>query len=513
MKKEEEKLSYHSSLSSINDEKEEKKNIKNKIIKNKNNNPKKIVIVNKKVKKNKEIKRKYLKPLDTKNPNQQKIYNNRINGDNVEQKIQKDEKNERLTSLNEYQKPIIINDFPQEKHMCFLGYQSKKSNNKVITIYVFHREEIFNIDINNGLTIKELAEHIIQNIKILKDELELFLLYDDVDKNTSLYKNKSFNLFINNISSKKNIENLQKIRITNNNLQYLNDYYKYGKNYEKKKILIFPDNENKYENVKIKDLLKDKINYYIKANQVPKNKYNSYNYKKEIKTMSINTFINNINKEVGKNNLILEKNNIKTVNIEHNENNESNDENMGIKNKYKNLVIVEGINLVSNFFFNEIKKYFNENNIKDNYDFQCVSLKRYIFGFLNNDTAYNFYKYVNNLKFIKSKFFHMKCKLKLFDINNKFHFKSIDKNNNTLFKKKFYFSNKMDSNYNFFALKNNLKGKSNSYFLINGQKKYILNDNDLEGMNEIIKLNRFKFKNNNDFNYINPENFSTIPLI
>ena len=523
MIKKEEKQSYHSSLSSKMSEKEDNKKF-NKTIKQKNIVPKKIVIVNKKIKKNDEIKHKYSKSFDSKKlnqeQNQQKIYKNRINGDNVEEKkeklekLEKSDKNdedEKPTILNDYQKPIIINDFPQDKHSCFLGNQSKKSNNKVITIYIFHREEIFNIDINNGLTINELVEQIIQNIKILKSELELLLIYDNIDNKTNLFKNKSFNSFIQKISSKKNIENLQKIKITNNNLQYLNDYYRNSKNYVKKKILIFPDNENKFENTKIKDLLKDKINYYIKANQVPKNKYNSFDYKKEIKLMNINTFINNINKEIEKNNITLERNNIRTINIENNDNKE---ENIGIKNKYKNIVIVEGINLISNFFFNEIQKYFNDNNIKENYDFKCVGLKRYIFGFLRSDCAYSFYKYVNNLKFIKSKFFHMKCKLKLFDINNKLHYNSIDKNsNNTLFKRKFYFSNKLDRNYNYFALKNNLKGKSNSYFLLNGQKKYILNDNDTDSMNEIILMNRFKFKNNNDFNYVNSDNFMTIPLI
>ena len=118
--------------------------------------------------------------------------------------------------------------------------------------------------------------------------------------------------------------------------------------------------------------------------------------------------------------------------------------------------------------------------------------------------------FVNNLKLVKSKYFHMKCILKLFDIKNNLNYNSI---NNSHIKKKFYFSNNLVNNNDYFALKSNLNGRSNSYFLINGQKKYLSNDNDVNSMDEIIMMNKYKFKNNNNLNYINSDNIFTIPLV
>lgn len=512
MFKNEEKLSYHSSLSSkVNEkEKEENKKSNKNNFKNKSNKPKKIVIINKRVKKKEEINNKYLKSLEGKN--RKKIFKNRLNWNNTEEeektkKKEKDDSSIINKGLLKIQKPIIINEFPKEKHACFLGNNSKKSNNKIIKIYIFHREEIFKIEINNGLTINELIEQILQNIKILKNELELLLIYDNSDIKTSLHKNRSLKFFFRNLTNTKNIENVNKNKISYNDLNYLNEYYKNENNNFKKKILIFPDNENKYKNIKIKDLLKDKINYFIKANQVSKNKYNSYNYKNEIQNLSINSFINNVNKEIEKNNIKLAKNNFKTVNLE---NNYQGIENLGINNKFKNIVIVEGINLISNFFFNEIQNYFEENKIKEKYDFQCVGVKKYHFGFEKKETAYKFFMFVNNLKLVKSKYFHMKCILKLFDIKNNLNYNNI---NNSHIKKNFYFSNILVNNNDYFALKNNLNGRSNSYFLINGQKKYLSNDNDVNSMDEIIMMNKHKFKNNNNLNYINSDNIFTIPLV
>ena len=56
----------------------------------------------------------------------------------------------------------------------------------------------------------------------------------------------------------------------------------------------------------------------------------------------------------------------------------------------------------------------------------------------------------------------------------------------------FFYSNKFNNN-DYFALKNNLNGSFNSYFLINGKKKYLPKE-DTESMDEIIAMNRYKFK-------------------
>ena len=89
---------------------------------------------------------------------------------------------------------------------------------------------------------------------------------------------------------------------------------------------------------------------------------------------------------------------------------------------------------------------------------------------------------------------------------------SFDNNNSIKEKKMFFYSNKFNNN-DYFALKNNLNGSFNSYFLIKGKKKYLPKE-DTESMDEIVAMNRYKFKlNGNNFNYINSDNFQSIPLI
>ena len=97
-----------------------------------------------------------------------------------------------------------------------------------------------------------------------------------------------------------------------------------------------------------------------------------------------------------------------------------------------------------------------------------------------------------------------------FDLEGVEEENSFDNNNSLKEKKIFYYSNKFDNN-DYFALKNNLNGSSNSYFLIKGKKKFLPKE-DIESMDAIIAMNRYKFKGNK-FNYINSENFQSIPLI
>ncbi len=209
-----------------------------------------------------------------------------------------------------------------------------------------------------------------------------------------------------------------------------------------------------------------------------------------------------IDKEIEKNNLILSKNNNKTVDIEKN----YKENGLGIKCKYKNIVIVEGIDLITDFL-HEIETFLNENEIKENYNYQNIGKGKYSFGFQRKDNAYDFHKFVNLLQLVNKKYFGIRCRLKIFNIKN-LKYNSSYKNN--FIKNKFYFKDKFNNN-NYFALKNNLCGPFNSYFLNKGQKKFVTND-DTESMNEIVKLNYYKFKNN-EMNYINSENIYTIPLI
>ena len=93
----------------------------------------------------------------------------------------------------------------------------------------------------------------------------------------------------------------------------------------------------------------------------------------------------------------------------------------------------------------------------------------------------------------------------------KANLKSNSSEKNNLTKKNFYYNNKFNNN-NYYALKNNLNGPFSPYFLNKGQKKYITDD-DTESMNEIVMMNKFKFKNAKDMNYVDSQNFSSIPLI
>mgnify|MGYP006873069804 CR=1 FL=1 len=488
------KDSYHSSYSSKISEKEEKKPINKRINSFKNINFKFRNPSKEKEKFNisSSLRNKFkssvnlpIKKSESKNEKEWEI-ENRIT----------EEKYMKKRGVKKIQKPIVINELPNDKY--FSENKNKKINNKIIKIYVFHREEIFLIEINDGWSVNDLIEQIRQSIKIIKNELELFLIYDNI-KNNLMRKN--LNNFLKNLLI-KTPDN--KYKLGKNNMKYIND--KTNPNNSKQKILIFPDHENKYEKLKIKDLLKDKNNYFIKANQVSKNKYYSnYKYKKEIKSISMNSFVDNINKEIEKNNIILSDNNIKAVNIE---NVYKKDNSKGIKNKYKNIVLVEGINDISDFL-KEIESFLNEHDIKDNYDCQNIGIGKYSFGFQRPDISYDFNKFVSLLKLVKKKLFYIKNRLKM--SNSKRNLKNSFDNNNSLKEKKiFYYSNKFDNN-DYFALKNNLNGSSNSYFLIKGKKKFLPKE-DIESMDAIIAMNRYKFKGNK-FNYINSENFQSIPLI
>ena len=431
-------------------------------------------------------------------------------------KIKDEEKFVVNKNLLKVQNPVVIDELPKQKHTCFLGSKSHKSIYKLIQIYIFHREEIFLIKINNGLTINNLIEQILQKIKIIKEELELFLIYDNLDINACINSYKNINYFFKNIPFKR-FDKYNKIKKTNKDLKLLDDNKKYdlffdnskneSKNNTKQMLLIFPDIDNKYKNVKINDLLKNKMNCYIKANQVSKNKYNAnYNYRNEIKNLNNNSFITNINKEIEKNNLILSKNNYKTIDI----NTGSSKKELGIKNNYKNIVIVEGLNLISDFL-QEIESFLKKNEIKDNYNYQNIGKAKYSFGFQRKDVAYDFHKFVSMLQLVNKKFFGIRCKIKYFNsINN---FKSNNKEKINLEKKNFYFNNKFDNNNNFYSLKKNLDGPINTYFINKGQKNYITNEIETESMKEIVEMNRFKFKMNNDMNYVNIDNFNSIPLI
>ena len=416
--------------------------------------------------------------------------------------------------MSKNQNPIIVDELPKQKHTCFLGSRSLKSTNKIIQIYIFHREEIFLIKINNGLTVNELIEQILQKIKIIKEELELFLIYDIFDIKTYINKYQNYNSYFKNLSF-KNLMEENKIKKTNNELKLFDDLNnnrfcmqkenetKNNNKYEKQMLLFFPDIDNKFTNLKIKDLFKNKINYYIKANQVSKNKYNSqFNYRKEIKNLNMNSFISNINKEIEKNNLILSSNNNKTVDIE------KGYKELGKDKKYRNVVYIEGIELISDFL-KEIEKFLNEKELKDNYNCCNIGQGKYFFGFPRKDIAYDFLKFLNLLQLANKKYFGIRCKLKIFNVKK--NLKSNSREKAKQLKKNFYYNNKFNNN-NYYALKNNLNGPFYPYFLNKGQKKYIVND-DTESMNEIVMKNKFKFKNVKDMNYVDLDNFSSIPLI
>ena len=518
----EEKNSYHSSFTSKGSENEENKKLSKKINKAKTNKFLKPEIINKILKEKDDILSNVIKTKKTIDLNDRKKLKTNINkkkeskSEKKEEKKKevkiKDEKKKDKIIINKYllkvQKPIIIDELPKQKHACFLGNKSIKSIYKLIQIYIFHREEIFLIKINNGLTVNDLIYQILQKIKIVKEELELFLIYEifDIKNNISIDKNIS-NLF-KNLSYKQH-EKVNKIKTTiiellkaNNNYNNINNSHNDAKhklinsshNDAKHKLLIFPDIENKYKNLKIKDLLNNKINCYIKANQVSKNKYNAnYYYRNEIKNINTNSFISNVNKEIEKNNMLLSKHNNNTVDVD-----KSYKEigiEIGIKSNYKNVVIVEGIDLISDFL-NEIETFLKEKEIKENYNWQNIGKGKYSFCFQRKDIAYDFHKYVNLLQLVNKKYFGIRCRLKLYNIKN-LKYNSSEKNN--LNKSKFFFKDKFNNN-DYFVLKNNLCGPFNSYFLNKGQKKYILNDNDTESMNEIVKLNKYKFKNT-DMNY------------
>lgn len=490
------KYSYHSSISSKISEKEDKNPIHKRLNSFKNINFKFRKPSNEKEKFNisSSLRNRFkssvnlpIKKTESKNEKEKEI------GHKI-----KEEKIIKKKGAKRVLKPVIVNELPNDKY--FSENKNKKINNKIIRIYIFHREEVFLIEIYDGLTVNDLIEQIRQNIKIIKNELEIFLIYDNIKNNL---QKKNLNNFLKNLLI-KTPDN--KYKLTKNNTKYISD--RTDTNNSKQKILIFPDHENKYTKIKIKELLKGKSNFFIKANQVSKNKYYSnYKYKKGIKNISLNSFVDNVNKEIEKNNIILSDNNIKAVNIE---NICKKDNSKGIKNKYKNIVIVEGINDISEFL-KEIESFLNEHDINDNYDFQNIGIGKYSFGFQRPDISYDFNKFISLLKLVKKDLFHIKNRLKM--NNSKRNLKNSFDNSSTIKEKKmFFYSNKFNNN-DYFALKNNLNGSSNSYFLIKGKKKYLPKE-DTESMDEIIAMNRYKFKlKGSNINYINSDNFLSIPLI
>ena len=491
------KYSYHSSQSSKISEKDDKKPINKRLNSFQNLNFKFGKPTNEKEKMNisNSLRNRFkssvnlsIKKNESKNEEKEKEIKFRIK----EGKIIKKKGTKRIL------KPIIINELPNDKY--FSENKNKKINNKLIKIYIFHREEIFLIEINDGLPVSDLIEQIRQNIKIIKNELEIFLIYDNIKNNL---QKKNLQYFLKNLLI-KTPDN--KYKFAKNNMKYISD--KTDANNSKQKLLIFPDHENKYTKLKIKELLRGKNNYFIKANQVSKNKYYSnYKYKKGIKNISINSFVDNVNKEIEKNNIILSDNNIKAVNIE---NTCKKDNNKGIKNKYKNIVIVEGINDISEFL-KESESFLNEHDINDNYDCQNIAIGKYSFGFQRPDISYDFNKFISLLKLVKKNLFHIKNRLKMSKTKRNIK-NSFDNSSSIKEKKMFFYSNKFNNN-DYFALKNNLNGSFNSYFLIKGKKKYLPKE-DTESMDEIIAMNRYKFKlKGSDFNYINSDNFQSIPLI
>ena len=513
----EDKNSYHSSFSSKSSEKEEKK-IEKKINNNsRDKKTKKVEFINDNLNIKDNIKNINFKSLLNNNNKLRKKnkFRTSINlpNDNFKRIKEKEEKKKIKEKLNinkgllKEQKPIIVDELPKQKYTCFIRSNSKELINKEIKIYIFHREEIFVIQINNGLSINNLIERILEKIKVIKNELELYLFYD-IKSYFNSYKN--INYYFKNCSI-NNFEKENKIKKSINELKFLDKNDFDSKNNTKRKILIYPDIDNKFKNIKIRELLKDKYNYFIKANQVSKNKYNSnFMYRNEIKNLSINSFVSNINKEIEKNNMFLTKNNVKALDIERIYENKEKNNNINIKNQYKNKVIVEGISLISDFC-NEIKSFITEQEIEDNYNFQNIGIGKYIFGFQKKEIAHDFNKFVNLLQLTNPKFFHIRSKLKIFNSkSNIIHNNTIEKTHDI--RKKFFFASKFNNN-NVITLKKNLKGPSNSYFLIKGEKKYILNDNDEESMNEIVMMNKYKFKNKNNKNYIDYDNFATIPLI
>jgi hypothetical protein len=492
------KYSYHSSVSSKISEKEEKNPINKRINLFKNLNFKFRKPSNEKEKFNisSSLRNKFKSsvnlPIKKTGSKNEKEKEKEIGYRIKEEKIIKKKVAKRIL------KPVVINELPNDKY--FSENKNKKIKNKIIKIYIFHREEVFLIEIYDGLTVNDLIEQIRQNIKIIKNELEVFLIYDNIKNNL---QKKNLQYFLKNLLI-KTPDN--KYKFAKNNMKYISD--KTDANNSKQKLLIFPDHENKYTKLKIKELLRGKNNYFIKANQVSKNKYYSnYKYKKGIKNISINSFVDNVNKEIEKNNIILSDNNIKAVNIE---NTCKKDNNKGIKNKYKNIVIVEGINDISEFL-KEIESFLNEHDINDNYDCQNIGIGKYSFGFQRQDISYDFNKFISLLKLVKKDLFHIKNRLKM--SNSKRHLKnSFDNNSSIKEKKMFFYSNKFNHN-DYFALKNNLNGSSNSYFLIKGKKKYLPKE-DTESMDEIVAMNRYKFKfQGGNINYINSDNFQSIPLI
>ena len=516
----EEKNSYHSSFTSKGSEKEENKISSKKINKAKTNKRVKPELINKILKEKDDILSNVIKTKKTIDINDRKKFKTNINKKKVSKSEKKEEKKKEVKdekkkdiiiinkNLLKEQKPIIIDELPKQKHACFLGNKSIKSIYKLIQIYIFHREEIFLIKINNGLTVNDLIYQILQTIKIVKEELELFLIYEIFDIKNYISIDKNINNLFKNLSYKQNEKGnkiktaIIELKKANNNCNNINS----SNNDIQHKILIFPDIENKYKNLKIKDLLNNKINCYIKANQVSKKKYNAnYYYRDEIKNINTNSFISNVNKEIEKNNMLLSKHNNNTVDIDKNYKEIGIE--IGIKSNYKNVVIVEGINLITDFL-KEIETFLKEKEIKDNYNWQNIGKGKYSFCFQRKDIAYDFHKYVNLLQLVNKKYFGIRCRLKLYNIKNLKHNSS---EKNKLNKSKFFFKDKFNNN-DYFVLKNNLCGSFNSYFLNKGQKKYIFNDNDTESMNEIVKLNKYKFKNS-DMNYINSDNISTIPLI
>ena len=509
-----EKYSYHSSISSKISEKEEKNQINKRLNSFKNIHFKFRKASNERDKEkfniSRSLKNRFKSSVNlpikkTESRNEKEIEIDKVKNKDKDKykerevvKRIKEEKIIKKKTPKKIQKPVVVNELPNDKY--FSENKNKKINNKVIKIYIFHREEIFVIEIYDGLSVNDLIEQIRQKIKIIKNELEIFLIYDNIKNNL---QKKNLNYFMKNLLI-KTPDN--KYKLAKNNMKNINE--RTNANNSKQKILIFPDHENKYTKLKIKELLKGKNNYFIKANQVSKNKYYSnYKYKKEIKNISINSFVDNVNKEIEKNNIILSDNNIKAVNIE---SVNKKDNNKGIKNKYKNIVIVEGINDISDFL-KEIESFLNEHDINDNYDCQSIGIGKYSFGFQRPEISYDFNKFVSLLKLVKKNLFHIKNRLKM--SNSKKNFKnSFDNSTSIKEKKMFYYSNKFNNN-DYFALKNNLNGSSNSYFLIKGKKKYLPKE-DTESMDEIIAMNRYKFKiKGNNINYINSDNFLSIPLI
>ena len=334
-----------------------------------------------------------------------------------------EQKNILSRNLKNTKNPVIINEIYKTNFTLFKNKKQVIEKLKIINIALLHREEFYCIQINNNFTIKRLIIEISNLIKLTDNQFELILVYQDSKKDI-LSKNNIGDLLY---SQKKLKININQSKFIKNNLPLIS--IDKGTNQTiQKEILLLPDTKNRYFNMKIKDLLKDKYKFYFIANRILNKKFLTS----------------------------LSENNI---------NNKSPRNKKRIKQKiYEYEILVEKI---KNFFqfFHYFKQFLIENKIMEKYKCENLEKDKYCIGFEKEEVMYAFIRFLVLLKIVNKHFYNIKYSIKADKLKKKQNNKNSKKLNNNVNYRNYFHKYCLSYEEKISLLKENLKGLYSTYDL------------------------------------------------